>query len=305
MRWRATALLLVVLPGAGCLARPKTIPAVPARTLRAASPDEVLAAYEAYANGNETLSASGDLEVRDLKAGRARKLGVRLVASRGGKLYLKGSVAVVTAMEVVADGQRFWFQVPARKTVWTGLSGAAHRAESDDAPYYALRPSDVTSALLPEPLAPGRGDAVLFEADGDSFALALAAQGARETARRRVWLDRETMRPSRLRRYDERGELVSEVRIGSWQGDAPRRIQIARPAEGYEAILDFDRVDRNVPVPAQAFVPRTPAGYKLVEVSSLTERGFPPRERAMGGLGGPKGTPSLLSERGIYSRVSE
>ena len=62
MRWRAMALLLAVLPGAGCLARPKTIPAVPVRTLRAASPDEVLAAYEAYANGNETLSASGDLE---------------------------------------------------------------------------------------------------------------------------------------------------------------------------------------------------------------------------------------------------
>jgi len=61
---------------------------------------------QAHANGIETLSASGDLEVRDLRAGRARKLGVRLVASRGGKLYLKGSVAVVTAMEVVADGQR-------------------------------------------------------------------------------------------------------------------------------------------------------------------------------------------------------
>ena len=56
--------------------------------------------------------------------------------------------------EVVADGQRFWFQVPSRKTVWTGLSGAAHRADSDEAPYYALRPSDVTSALLPEPFLP-------------------------------------------------------------------------------------------------------------------------------------------------------
>jgi outer membrane lipoprotein-sorting protein len=272
MRWRATALLLVVLPGAGCLARPKTIPATPVRPLRTATPDEVLAAYEAYAKGNETLSASGDLEVRDLRAGRARKIGIRLVASRGGKLYLKGSVAVVTAMEVVADGQRFWFQVPSRQTVWTGLSGAAHRAESDDAPYYALRPSDVTSALLPEPLAPGPGDAVLFEADRDSFGLALAAQGARETARRRVWLDRETLRPSRLRRYDERGELVSEVRIGAWQGETPRRVQIDRPAEGYEAVLDFDKVERNVPVPAQAFVPRTPAGYKIVEVSRA-ERG--------------------------------
>jgi outer membrane lipoprotein-sorting protein len=266
MRWRATALLLVVLLGVSCLARPRTIPTVPARPLRAASPDEVLAAYERYANGNETLSASGDLEVRDLRAGRARKLSVRLVAGRGGRLYLKGSIAVVTALEVVADGRHFWFQVPSRKTVWTGLSGAAHRADSDDAPYYALRPSDVTSALLPEPLVPGPRDAVLFEADRDGFSLGLAPQGARETVRRRVWLDRDTLRLARLRRYDERGELVSEVQIGAWQGDAPRRIQIDRPAEGYEAVFDFDKVERNVPVPAQAFVPRTPAGYKVKEV---------------------------------------
>jgi len=266
MRWQATALLLVALPGAGCLGRPKVIPAVPARPLRAASLAEVLAAYDAYANGNETLSASGDLEVRDLRAGRARKLGVRLVASRGGKLYLKGSIAVVTALEVVADGERFWFQVPSRKTVWTGLSGAAHRAESDDAPYYALRPSDVTSALLPEPLAPGPRDTVLFEADRDGFSLAVAPPGARVSVRRRVWLDRETLRATRLRHYDERGELVSEVQLGDWDNGFPERIQIDRPAEGYEAILDFEKVERNVPIPAQAFVPRTPAGYKVERV---------------------------------------
>ena len=60
MRWRATILLLGVLALASCLARPRTIPRVPARPLRAASLDEVLAAYDAYASGNETLSASGD-----------------------------------------------------------------------------------------------------------------------------------------------------------------------------------------------------------------------------------------------------
>jgi hypothetical protein len=291
MRWHAAALLLLGISGAGCLARPKSIPTAPVRPLRAASLDEVLAAYEAYANDNETLSASGDLEVRDLRAGRARKLGVRLVASRGGKLYLKGSVSVVTALELVADGRRFWFQVPSRKTVWTGLAGAAHHAEGDDAPYYALRPSDVTSALLAEPLSPGDGDALFLEGDRDSFSLALAPQGARAAVRRRVWLDRETLRPVRERRY-ERGELVSEVQLGAWQADTPRRIQIDRPGEGYEAVLDLAKVERNVPVPAQAFIPRTPAGYKVVEVS-------------LGGLGGPKGTPSSLSERGIHSRVSE
>src|SRR5213593_3849420 len=176
MRWRAMALLLVVLPGAGCFARPRTIPAVPARPLRAASLDEVLAAYEAYANGNETLSASGDLEVRDLRAGRARKLGVRLVASRGGKLYLKGSVAVVTALEVVSDGTRFWFQVPSKKTVWTGAAAEAapQAAETENAPYYALRPADVVQALLPEPLSPDAKETVLLEGDRETFSLAVA-----------------------------------------------------------------------------------------------------------------------------------
>jgi outer membrane lipoprotein-sorting protein len=264
------ALLLagVSASGAGCLARPKSIPTVPARPLRTASLDEVLAAYEGYAKGSETLSASGDLEVRDLRAGKARKLGVRLVASRGGKLYLKGSVAVVTALEIVADGERFWFQVPSRKTVWTGRSDARHHAEGDDAPYYALRPSDVTSALLLEPLAPGAQDALLFEADRDAFSLALAPPGRRAAVRRRVWLERDTLRPVRVRRYDERGELVSEAELGDWRGDAARRIQINRPGEGYEAVLELDKIERNVAVPAQAFVPRTPAGYKVEEVGT-------------------------------------
>ena len=267
MRGHAAALLLAALAVVACVARPKTITAVPARPLRAATPDEVLSAYEAYAHDSRTLSASGDLEVRDLRAGRARKLGVRLVASRGGKLYLKGSIAVVTALEVVSDGARFWFQVPSRKTVWTGKSGAGHRAEGDNAPYYALRPSDVNSALLPEPLLPGARDAVVFEADPESFSIALAPQGGREVVRRRVWLDRETLRPIRLRLYDERGEVVSEARLGGWQAGAPRRIQIDRPAEGYEAVLDLDEVERNVPVPEQAFVPRTPRDYKVEEIS--------------------------------------
>ncbi|PYQ12428.1 MAG: hypothetical protein DMF80_18610 [Acidobacteria bacterium] len=245
MRGHAAALLLAALAVVACVAPPKTITAVPARPLRAATPDEVLSAYEAYAHDSRTLSASGDLEVRDLRAGRARKLGVRLVASRGGKLYLKGSIAVVTALEVVADGERFWFQVPSRKTVWTGKSGAGHRAEGDNAPYYALRPSDVNSALLPEPLLPGARDAVVFEADPESFSIALAPQGGREVG----------------------GEVISEARLGGWQAGAPRRIQIDRPAEGYEAVLDLDEVERNVPVPEQAFVPRTPRDYKVEEIS--------------------------------------
>src|SRR5207247_509849 len=166
----------------------------------------------------KTLSASGDLELRDRRTGKGRSLGVRLVAARDGRLYLKGTVSVVTAVEVVSNGERFWFQVPSKKTVWTGPAAAAAReAGTGDAPYQAIRPSDVTAALLPAPLRPGPGETVLLEGDRESFTLTLAVTGGgRGVARRRVSLDRETLRPRSLRRYDARGELETEVTLSAW-----------------------------------------------------------------------------------------
>jgi len=43
-------------------------------------------------------------------------------------------------------------------------------------------------------------------------------------------------------------------------------VDISRPLDGYEAGFTFDRVETNVAVPERAFQPRTPAGYKVVEV---------------------------------------
>jgi hypothetical protein len=243
-------------------------PPAPHKPLRAATLDEVLAAYDAYSESGTTLSASGHLDVRDHRTGKGRTLGVRLVAARGGRLYLKGSVSVITALEVVADGTRFWFQVPSKKTVWTGAArGDTAAAETEDAPYQAVRPSDVTSALLPEPLAPGAGDIVILDGDGEAFTLTLASiTGGRGVARRRVSLDRDTLRPTRLRTYDERGEIDTDVALSAWTEGQPHQVDIRRPVQGYEASFRFDTVDRNVPVPDRAFVPRTPEGYAVVDV---------------------------------------
>jgi outer membrane lipoprotein-sorting protein len=245
------------------------IPRVEAGPPRAATLDEVVAAYDGYCRGIETLSASGDLDVRDLRAGKARTLGVRVVAARGGRLYVKGSVAVVTALEVISDGARFWFQVPSKKTVWTGAASEAAptAAQTEDAPYYALRPADVTSALLPEPLDPGPGEVVLLEADRETFSLSLASlDGARGRVRRRVFLDRRSLRPVRLRSYDARGDLRTEARLQAWTASGPARVDISRPLDGYEAGFTFDRVETNAAVPERAFQPRTPPGYKVVQV---------------------------------------
>jgi hypothetical protein len=251
---------------AACATRTIERQAVPSRPLRAVSLDEALAAYEAYCAGLLTLSASGDLDLKDLRAGKQRKLGVRLVATRGDRLYLKGQVLVVTAIEIVANGERFWFQVPSKKKVWTGLASAeAPPAEgADQAPYYALRPRDITAALLPEPLQPAPDERVFVESEGGLVFLTVA-RGA-GSVRRRVALDRESLRPVRLRQHDESGELVSEASLQSDGGGVPRRVVVTRPGAGYVADFRLDKVEVNKPVPERAFEPRPVSGYETVEV---------------------------------------
>lgn len=266
---RSVVPLLLTLLTSGCAGTPVPPPAAPRPPARSATLEEVLAAYDAYCREGTTLSASGQLHVRDHRTGKGRTLGVRVVAARGGRLYLKGSVAVVTALELVSDGRRFWFQVPSRKTVWTGPAASeAREAEADSAPYYAIRPSDVTSALLPEPLEAEAGAALLLEGEPEAFTLSLGGPGeaGRGPVRRRVTLERQTLRPVRLRGYDARGDLASDVVLGGWETGHPRRVEIRRPREGYEASFTFDKVERNAPAPERAFQPRTPEGYAVVEV---------------------------------------
>ena len=262
--------LLASLALSGCRSgAAQRVAAPPIRPARPVTLQEALDSYDGYCGGIRTFSASGDLDIRDLRAGKQRKLGVRLVATRGDRLYLKGSVLVVTALELVSDGRRFWFQVPSKKTVWTGLaSDDAHAAEgADQAPYYALRPRDVTAALLPDPLAPGEGETILIDLDREVVWLSVArAEAGRGSVRRRVGLDRESLRPVSLRAYDERGELSSDMALGSWSGDAPRRVVIRRPGEGYVADFSLEKVELNKAVPEKAFEPRPVEGYKTVEV---------------------------------------
>ncbi len=249
----------------GCATRRTEPQAGPARPQRTVSLEEALGSYDRYCEGLRTISASGDLDVKDLRAGKQRKLGVRLLATRGDRLYLKGQVLVVTALEVVSNGERFWFQVPSKKTIWTGPAGSlAPAAEgADQAPYYALRPRDVTAALLPEPVAPKEAEALFVDSDRFTACLNLASGGV---LRRRVCLNRETLLPTSLRVYDAQGELVVDAALQAWRDDGPRRIVITRPAQGYVADFSLEKVERNKPVPERAFEPRPAPGYQTVEV---------------------------------------
>ncbi len=251
----------------GCASALKAPPAAPIPPPRAATLDEVLAAYDGFCKGLETFSASGDLDVHDRRTGRSQRLGVRLLATRGGRLYLKGTIAFVTALEIVADGERFWFQVPSKKTVWTGPADSHPRDDSQRAPYYALRPKDLTRALIPEALAPQAEEALVLEADRQTFSMTLAqVHDGRGVALRRIWVDRQALRPLRSRIYGERGDLVLETSFGQWSDGKPHFVAVSRPEEGYDAVFTLSKVEENVTVPDRVFVPRIPEGYKVEEI---------------------------------------
>jgi len=267
VRFRLAGLALGSLFAAGCAGAPLARPATPLPPPRAASLEEVRNAYDGFCHRLATLDAKGDLDVRDLRTGKAQKLGVRVLARSGGQLYIKGSVAVVTALEVVSDGTRFWLQVPSKKTVWTGPALGAAESQREDAPYYALRPGDLAAALLPEPLEPAAGEALLLEGDRQTFSLTLAQIGPPGVVRRRVSLSRDSLQPRSSRRYGESGDLVSEVSFGDWQDGFPRHVTVVRPLEGYVAAFSLSSVRLNQTLPDRVFLPRTPDGYKVVEVS--------------------------------------
>ncbi len=263
----AGALALASAPG--CSLRAKAIPVVDLRPPRSATFDEVLGAHEQATLAIATLSASGHLQVRDGRGGRQRDFGVRVLCGRGGRLYLKASVAVVTALEATSDGQRFWLQVPSRRKVFTGDARTPPRVEAGAAghDFDALRPADLAAALVPEPLEPRADETLLFESEREAFSLALGrAENGRGRVRRRVWLARETLLPSRSRTYDEAGEVALEAAFGDWREGLPRRVSVARPAQGYEAVFVFDKAERNVALPERAFRPRLPEGYEVVEL---------------------------------------
>jgi hypothetical protein len=256
----------------GCAWRARAIPVADLSPVRAATLDEVVKAHERATGALSALSASGRLELIDQRGGRQRSFGARVLCGRGGRLYLKASVAVVTALEATSDGRVFWLAVPSKHKVWTGDATRPPRvaAGADSHDFEALRPSDLAAALLPEPLDPRPGEVLLLESEREWFSLALGAPGeaGRGHVRRRVWLERATLHPGRARTYDAGGELALETTWGDWRDGVPWRVGVSRPAQGYAARLTFDKVQANVALPERAFTPRLSPEWEVVELDA-------------------------------------
>ena len=279
----------------------------------------------ATASGFDTLSAAGDLEVRDLRAGKARTLGVRLVAARAVELYLKASVAMVTALEVIVRRTALLVPGPVAED---GVDRARRREprrepRDEQAPYYALRARPTSSAaLLPEPLAPGPDEAPPARRRRPGFRALPGSPrpGPARSARRRVLARPRALQPSLDRQLRPAGDLrVGGPLLGLARRLAPAAGACAGPARATRPSFTFDEVEANVPVPERAFAASArPRATRSSRWGRRHERDRPPSpasrssstEDAAHGLprgarGGarPSAASTSTSERGEFASI--
>lgn len=243
------------------------------------SADVATLVQRANAWTSSALQARGQLRMNWSRDDDGRHVNVRLFATSSGALHLIGGRSLVgTIFELVSNGVEFQLSVPDHGAHYTG-TGAAPAEADPERPYFALRPHHMTQALLPElfPTTNGPGLSVILETYPDRYSLVwMETDVGMARIRRKVWIDRETLRVSRIEGFDADGRIDFVATYSNYQGVAidayPGQIEVERPWEELVFRFDLTETDRNPSIPAVAFkFLELPPGYRLLTLKEAME----------------------------------
>jgi len=172
-------------------------------------PAEVLARHNAWAARIPHLWARADLRLNFPKDERGAEreqhdLAGHLFLIKPDRLFVHGAVLGKDVFKVGMNPERFWLWIrPKVNTVWTGRRGGEGERR------FILSPADlmVATGLFPILLDPA--DPAEFVAQRRHYVLTERYPSTAVPApRRRVWFDRETLRPARVDLFDETGSRI-------------------------------------------------------------------------------------------------
>jgi hypothetical protein len=295
-RWMVAATVAAICCGCG----PKVsvrhpLPAAAKAVALAATQDELLEKYNAFARGVKTLNATVVLkptagstysgvieEYHDVKA--------FLLAARPASVRMIGQAPVIskTVFDMTSDGETFRVSIPSKNKFLVGPVGVE---KTSSKPIENLRPQHLLDALLWPEIR--KGEATLFEEFNDEmgrfYVLTVLRGGYQTEILRKIWFDRSNLQVVQLEGFGPKGALLSDVHLTDWQpvdaGTNPassggatspssfaRSIRIDRPHDDYKLEMQVTKITLNEEIPAERFKLEQPPGSELVRVGDGDEQ---------------------------------
>jgi outer membrane lipoprotein-sorting protein len=251
------------------------VPPGQVRAAMEATPDELIAKFNAQARAVRTLHVTATLTPT---AGSTYSGTITdyhefkgfILAQRPDHIRVIGQAPVVNKniFDMVSDGETFRIYIPSKNKF---LVGATTLERPSKKPIENLRPQHLLDALFWTEIATGANP--LFEEVDETpnryYVLTELREGRREISRK-IWFDRADLSVARVQIYMPNGKVAADVFYSDWAPVAdvvyPREIKLARPQEDYRLAIKVTQLTLNEDMGPERFKLEQPAGSELVHV---------------------------------------
>jgi outer membrane lipoprotein-sorting protein len=286
---RAVFLLLAILPLTGCLFRSRKVERrLSPAPLMIATQQGLVDAVNSQAEKIKTMQATVDIDTSVGGANRGKVTDYKeirgyVLARKPSMLRMIGLLPIVRnrAFDMVSDGKEFKLWIPPKNRFVVGRNDVV--TPNPKQPFENVRPQNIYEALLIRAIDPEKEIAVLengFETVLDAkrhqyqqpdYELVVIRKGdSGWHLSRKVIFSRTDLKPHRQLIYDEKGEVVTDVRYGDYNDydgiSFPKQTEIERPQEEYDITLNIVKLDLNKPLTDDQFELQQPAGAEVVRL---------------------------------------
>jgi outer membrane lipoprotein-sorting protein len=281
-------LATLMVPLSGCLFRTRKLETrlsnVPLRT---ATQPELIEYVNSQAGRIQSLQATVDIDasVGDPKNGSItdyKEIRGFILARKPAMLRMIGQMPVVrnTAFDMVSNGQEFKVSIPPKNKFVIGTN-----SEDSYQPQQRLenlRPQHIYDAILLRDIGPDEiavlengFETVLDEkkrpVEQPDYQMAVIRRGPNGWfLSRKIEFSRTDLLPHRQQIYDQQGNVVTDARYQNFKDyggiEFPSKIEIDRPRENYDILLNILKLDVNRVLTNEQFVLEKPPGADVVRL---------------------------------------
>jgi len=288
-RVRLLILLGLLVPATGCLFRTRPVEQQYSKApLRAGTQQELIDQLAKQSAQVQSLQATADIDSSSggIKKGHItdyKEIRGYVLLRQPGMLRMIGLLPVVrtTGFDMTSNGDAFKLWIPPKNRFVIGRNEV--QVQNPAQPLENLRPQNIFESLLIRPIDPANeiavmenGEELLHDAKGhpvvqeDYELVVIRKRGEGWALSRKIIFSRIDLRPDRQLIYDEHGVLASEARYADYKDyegiSFPSRIEINRPQEEYDLVLNLLKVDMNKKLTDEQFQLDQPAGAEVVNL---------------------------------------